>query len=84
MLTPQYSLRRLLVLVTLSAVACLVVGLAARGSTWALAVSMGLLSGVVLLSIQGVMFLIVRTFSGVLDSLPQAATNKSSNDHQQA
>lgn len=72
MLTPQYSLRRLLALVTLSAGACLVLGLAARGSIWALAVSMGLLGGVVLLSIQSLTFLAVRLFAAVLDNLPKA------------
>ena len=71
MLTPQYSLRRLLILVTLSAIACLVVGLAARGSIWALAVSMGLLGGGVLVIIQGLTYLAVRMFAAVLDNLPK-------------
>jgi hypothetical protein len=60
MLAPQYSLRRLLALVALSAVACLIVAAATRGHVWAAAVVIALFGLVVTMLVQGLLFIVAR------------------------
>jgi hypothetical protein len=65
MLTPQYSVRHLLVAVTLAAVVCLVPAMAARGHDWAIALSVALYGAVVLLLTVGLLCAATRA-SGAL------------------
>jgi uncharacterized integral membrane protein len=44
MLLPRFSIRTLLLLLTLAAIASVVVGMAVRGAEWAWGISIGLLS----------------------------------------
>lgn len=74
MLTPQYSIRHLLLLVTLSAVVCLVAAVAARGYLWAVALSVALLSAMALLVIQGVLYIVTRTIGMALGRRRTSAT----------
>ena len=53
MLIPQFSIRSLLIVTTISAVFFSIVGMAVRGSTWAMGVSAGVVSLAVL---AGVLF----------------------------
>ncbi len=66
MLAPQYSLRRLLALVAMSAVACLMVAAATRGQVWATAVVIALLGFVVTMIVQGLLFILARGFGMLL------------------
>lgn len=67
MLAPQYSLRRLLAVVTASAVVCLVVGAANWGQMWALAVAFALVGAVILMLVHGVLFVLVRGLGRIFD-----------------
>jgi hypothetical protein len=58
MSAPQYSLRRLLALVALCAVACLIVAAATRGHVWAMAVVIALLGFVVTMLVQALLFVL--------------------------
>lgn len=69
MLIPQFSLRWLLALTTVCAVVFSIVGLAVRGSQWAVAVSVGIGSAVVVIVIYGLVFALVWVFSVVMSSL---------------
>jgi hypothetical protein len=60
MLTPQYSVRQLLLLVALSAVACLVPALAAQGHQWAVALAAGLFGAMALLVTAGLLTVVTR------------------------
>lgn len=63
MMLPTYSLRRLMLLVTLSGVVCLVPAMAARGYLWAIAATVALVAALVLLVIQGSLFLAILTLA---------------------
>ncbi len=67
MLAPQYSLRRLLAAVTLSAFVCLIVAAASWGKMWAVAVALALLGLLILLLVHGVLFVLVRVVGLLLD-----------------
>ena len=60
MLAPQYSLRRLLALVTASGFGCLVLALAVRGQMWAVAIAIGMLGLVVTILVCGLLFAVTR------------------------
>ncbi len=60
MLTPQFSLRRLLLIVTVCAVLCLVPVVASRGYIWAVGLVLALAGAIVLAAIQIVLFAVVR------------------------
>jgi hypothetical protein len=60
MLAPQYSLRRLLAWVTLSAFVCLIVAAAARGQLWAAGLLVALAGFALTLAIHGATFAIIR------------------------
>jgi hypothetical protein len=66
MLLPAYSLRRLLLVVTLSGLLCLVPAMAARGYLWAIAAATALVAAIVLVVIQGVLFLVTRALGSAL------------------
>ena len=68
MLIPQFSLRWLLALTTVCAVVFSIVGLAVRGSQWAVAVSVGIGSAVVVIVIYGLVFALVWVFSVVMSA----------------
>jgi hypothetical protein len=53
MITPQYSVRGLLILVTASAALCLVLALAARGHVGAVAACVAIAGGVVMALVYG-------------------------------
>lgn len=63
MLIPQFSLRWLLGLTTVAAVICAIVAWGMTGHRWALAVSFGLASLVVLAAVHGLMFAIIWAVS---------------------
>lgn len=75
MLTPQYSVRHLLLLVTLSAVVCLVPAVAARGYLWAIALSVALCGAIVLLAIQGLLYVVTRSIGAALGRRGAKATS---------
>ncbi len=58
MLSPQFSLRRLLLFVTVCAVLCLVPAVAAQGYLWALAFATGLAGALALLAVQSALYLL--------------------------
>jgi membrane protein implicated in regulation of membrane protease activity len=60
MLTPQFSLRRLLLIVTVSAVLCLIPAVATRGYLWALGVALALVGAFVLAGFQVLLFAVSR------------------------
>ena len=60
MLTPQFTLRRLLLIVTVCAVLSLVPTVAARGYLWAVALAMALLGAAVLAAVSAAGFVITR------------------------
>ena len=66
MLTPQYSLRHLLLLVTLSAVVCFVPAVAAQGHLWAVALSVALFAAMVFFVIQGLLCVVTRAIGMVI------------------
>jgi hypothetical protein len=63
MLIPQFSIRWLLAVMTLAAIAFSIVGLAVRGSLWAVAVSTAIGSFVLLMLIYSLLFSVVWVFS---------------------
>ena len=67
MLAPQYSLRRLLALVTVCAFGCLIFAAAISGQLWAVAVSLAMGGVVVLLLVYGLTFAVVRGIGIALD-----------------
>ena len=67
MLAPQYTLRRLLALVTLSAFVCLVVAAAIQGHLWAAAVALALAGLAVMMLVYGVLFILVCGIGVLLD-----------------
>lgn len=84
MLAPQFSLRRLLAWVTLSAFVCLIGAAAARGQIWAVAFLVALFGFVVLLVVHSGAFLLLRLVGTVRDriraaraSAPQSPSRRS-------
>jgi hypothetical protein len=67
MLTPQFTLRRLLLIVTVFAVLSLVPTVAARGYLWAVCLAMAILGAFVLAAISAVGFLITRALAAVVE-----------------
>jgi hypothetical protein len=67
MLAPQFSLRRLLSWVTISAFVCLIVAAAARGRLWAAGVMIGLAAMALILALHGLAFTIVKVIAAVRD-----------------
>lgn len=60
MLTPQFSLRRLLLIVTVSAVLCLIPAVATRGYLWGVGLALALGGEFVLAGIQVLLFAMSR------------------------
>ena len=65
MLTPQYSVRHLLLAVTLAAAVCLVPAMAARGHDWAVALSVALYGLAALLLTLGLLCGVTRAVGGL-------------------
>lgn len=63
MLLPRFSIRILLLLLTLAAIASVVVGMAVRGQNWAWGVSIGLLSVLITGLVHAAWFGIVWVFA---------------------
>lgn len=63
MLIPQYSLRRLLGIMTVCAVMLSVVGLGIRGSAWASALTVAMVALVVLAAVHAFLFAAVWSFA---------------------
>ncbi len=59
MATPQFSLRRLLLLVTIAGILCIVPAVAAQGLLWSIAPAMMLAGAVVLALVGAVMFAVI-------------------------
>jgi hypothetical protein len=74
MLAPQYTLRRLLAIVTLSAFVCLVVAAAIQGHLWAAAVALALAGLAVMMMVYGLLFILVRGIGALLDRRKQLPT----------
>lgn len=72
MLAPQYSLRRLLVLVAFSGLACLVFAAAIWGHLWAVAAAITMLGLVVTIAVHGLSFLLIRAIGLVIDRRKQS------------
>ena len=60
MLTPQFSLRRLLLIVTVSAVLCLIPAVATRGYLWGVGLALALAGAFVLAGFQILLFAVSR------------------------
>ena len=74
MLTPQYSVRQLLLLVALSAVVCLVPALAARGHQWAVALAAALFGTMALLVIAGLLTVVTRVLGAAFGRRRESAS----------
>jgi UPF0716 family protein affecting phage T7 exclusion len=68
MLAPQYSLRKFIGFVTISAFACLIVAAALRGQLWGVAVIIAFASLGVLLLVHGALFGIVTALGRLSDA----------------
>jgi hypothetical protein len=75
MLAPQYSLRRLLALVTLSGFVCLIVAAAAQGRLWGVAVAISMCGFAVTIVVYAASYLLIRLVGGVSDRRQQRPTN---------
>jgi len=67
MLTPQFSLRRLLLIVTVSAVLCLIPAAAARGYLWGVGLALALVAAFVLAGLQVLLFAVSRLVGIVIE-----------------
>ena len=67
MILPQYSLRKLLAITVGAALICLVLSWGVQGYRWAFGISMGALSILAALLVQGVMFWFVWLFATLAD-----------------
>lgn len=65
-LLPRFSIRALLWLVTCSALVFVVFGMAARGEAWAVAVSIGIASLVLMAIMHALWFFLVRFFGRIV------------------
>jgi hypothetical protein len=63
MLLPRFNIRTLLVLLTLGAVASVIIGTAFRGQNWAWGVSIALLSLVVMAAVHAAWFGLIWMFA---------------------
>jgi hypothetical protein len=63
---PAFTLRRLLLVVTLCGFVFLVPAMAARGHLWAIAAAAALVGGGVLLAICGLSYLALRAINGLV------------------
>jgi hypothetical protein len=63
MLAPQFSLRRMLAWVSVSALVCLIGAAAARGQLWAVGVLIALAGFVLVLVVHGATFTLLRLIS---------------------
>ncbi len=68
MIIPRYSLRTILIIVTVCAVMFLVISLGAQGTQWAAGVSIGLLALAVALIAQALTFFLAWVFAVLLRS----------------
>lgn len=71
MLVPRFTIRALLVLLTVSAVAFVIVGMAFRGQNWAWGVSIGLLSLLLTALVHAAWFGVVWIFTRMPSAQPQ-------------
>ena len=76
MLAPQFSLKRLLAWVTLSAFVCLIVAAAANGQMVAAAVLVALAGLVIMLAVHGLLYGLVKFLSLLRDGRRRRVTNK--------
>ncbi len=67
MLAPQFSLRRLLIWVSFSALVCLIAAAAARGQLWAVSVLVGILGLFVILVVHGLSFGLLKLLGATRD-----------------
>jgi hypothetical protein len=67
MLAPQFTLRRLLGVVSICALACCALGFAARGQLWAVAVAMALFGFVVMMGCYVLVYTVVRLMGMVVE-----------------
>lgn len=74
MLAPQFSLRRLLALVTVSGVGCFAAAFAPRGHVWALAVLVAFAGLALLLLICGLTYLLILAIGDLLERRQRRAT----------
>lgn len=65
MLVPRFSIRALLVMLTLGAVACLIAGMAYRGKDWALAATIALATLIVTALVHASVFGIIWIFAQI-------------------
>jgi hypothetical protein len=63
MLVPRFSIRTLLVMLTLGAVACLIAGMAYRGKYWALGATIALASLAVTAFVHATLFGVIWIFA---------------------
>jgi len=66
MLVPRFSIRTLLVMLTVGAVAFLIVGMAYRGQQWAYGASIGLFSVLVTALVHAAWFGVIWLFSHLI------------------
>jgi hypothetical protein len=72
MLAPQFSLRRLLFWVSISALLCLVVAAAARGQLWAVASMIALFGLCVVLALHGLTYGMLKFIGAARDRRQRA------------
>jgi hypothetical protein len=67
MLAPQFTLRRLLGVVSVCAVACCALGFAARGQLWAVAIAMALLGLVLMMGCYVLVYMVMRLLGAAIE-----------------
>jgi hypothetical protein len=75
MLAPQYTLRKLLAVVTIAGFAYLIVAAATRGRLWAVAILIAMLGLSLTILLQAVMFGIARLVVAAMASLKKLRAN---------
>lgn len=65
---PRFSLRTILVFVSLCAVFFVIMGYAYRGYAWAIVITVGVVSIVVTLAVQAAFYALVSTFGKIVGS----------------
>lgn len=70
-LLPRFSIRVLFWVITICALACVILGLAARGEVWALGASIGLASLVITALVHAAWFTLVWLFSRLPSARPK-------------
>ncbi len=76
MLIPRYSLRTILIIVTVCAVMFLVISLGVQGTQWAAGVSIGLLALAVILIAHASTFFLAWLFAVLIRSVSRARQRK--------